>query len=253
VPSPGSPPTDSASATTGRGSPHVQVHDRNLSPADHRSQNFQETSSTEPACSARATQLGMAQRGRADWRRGCITAPSGCQGDTVARSEATQISKVPRPVVSGHRSVGVCDPGRSCPVTPRVRIIKWARFYSGTECLGAYLRRASVCSWPAAAETLGCVNHQDLEIAAAQLWPQTRSQGYFEGWGLVEREGEARVGLNELALPHPQDGRRFGRIYPHVPSACERRDRKGTALGFLGCWGRGLRRPDPTFCLAPFR
>jgi hypothetical protein len=37
---------------------------------------------------------------------------------------------------------------------------------------------------------IGCVNHQDLEIAAAQLWPQTRSQGYFEGWRLVEREGK---------------------------------------------------------------
>jgi hypothetical protein len=59
-------------------------------------------------------------------------------------------------------------------------------------------------------------------------------KGYFEGLGFVEGEGEARVGLNELALPHPQDGRTFGRIYPHVLSARERRDRKGTALGVLG-------------------
>ena len=57
------------------------------------------------------------QPGRAGWRRGCITAPSGCQGDTAARSEATQISRVPRPVVSGHPAVGVCDPRRSCPVS----------------------------------------------------------------------------------------------------------------------------------------
>ena len=59
-------------------------------------------------------------------------------------------------------------------------------------------------------ETPRGFNHQDLAIAAAQLWPQTRSQGYFEGWSLVEREGEAHVGLKELALPHPQDGERFG-------------------------------------------
>jgi hypothetical protein len=180
------------------------------------------------------SQGSILNEGRADGRRGCITAPSGCQGDTAARSEATQISKVPRPVVSGHPAVGVFDPGRSCPVS------RGCASLSGRGCTPVGNVLVPISGGRACARSLrpprpiGCVNHQDLEIAAAQLWPQTRSQGYFEGWRLVEREGEARVGLNELALPHPQDGRRFGRIYPQVPSACERRDRTRTALGVLG-------------------
>ena len=83
------------------------------------------------AMGVRSCSVRDPQRGRANRRRGCISAPSGCQGDTVARSEAIQVSKVPRLVVSGQ---------------PRVRIIKWARLYSGRECLGAYLQGASVCS-----------------------------------------------------------------------------------------------------------
>ncbi len=135
----------------------------------------------------------------------------------------------------------------------RVRIITWARLYSGRECLGTYLRRRAGARSLRPPRPVDCVNHQELEIAAAHLWPRARSQGYFEGWSLVEREGEAHVGLKELALPHPQDGRRFRRIYLHVPSAFERTDSTRTPLGVLGRFGRGLHRPDPTFTLASFR
>jgi len=180
--------------------------------------------------------------GRADWRRGCITAPSGSQGDTAARSEAMQISRIPRPVVSRDPAVGVCDPGPSCPGS------RGRASLSGRGCTPGRNVLVPTSGGRAGARSLrpprpiGCVNHQDLEIAVAYLWPQARSQGYFEGWSLVEREGEAHVGLTELALPHPQDGRRFGRISPHVPSALERRDSTRTALGVLGRPRRGLRR-----------
>jgi hypothetical protein len=49
------------------------------------------------------------------------------------------------------------------------------------------------------------------------------------GVRLVEGEGEAHVDLHELALPPRQDKRRFGRSYPHVPSAVGRRGRTRTA------------------------
>jgi hypothetical protein len=101
------------------------------------------------------------------------------------RSEATQISKVPRPVVSGHLAVGFCDIGRSCPVSRGCASLSGR----GTP-VGNVL--VPICGGRVCARSLrlpgsiGRVSLQDLEIAAAQLWPQTRSQGYFEGWRLVE-------------------------------------------------------------------
>jgi hypothetical protein len=99
-------------------------------------------------------------------------------------------------------------------------------------CQSAFPQRLVSRLRPGARRIASLVSHQDLEIADTQLWPQSRSRGYFGGWGLVE--GEAGVGLNEVALPHPQDGSRFGRISAHVLSACERRDRTRALLGVLG-------------------
>jgi hypothetical protein len=135
-----------------------------------------------PRLSATGSSTGAGLTGR----RGCITAPVGCQGDTAATLRGHADLQGPQACRVRSLGRGFLRPRSVVSGQPRVRIIEWAR-YSGRECLGAYFRRACVCARGLRPpRPIGCVSLQDLETAAAQLWPQTRSQGYFEGWGLDE-------------------------------------------------------------------